>query len=210
MYCESFSAVDLCGARGDQWLFEGVTFALTPGDALLVRGPNGAGKSTLLRILAGLLPPADGETRYGFDSDRPPPLHFVGHANAIKQGLSVEKNAWFWARNAGLSRAAAAERLDTALAAFGLAGLRDVPARFLSAGQKRRLALARLLASPAALWVLDEPTTALDASSVALVEQALATHRAAGGMAVVATHQPLALPGAALLTLGPDNGDAGE
>ncbi len=201
MFSQSFSVTDLCGARGGFWLFEGIGFALHPGDVLLVRGANGAGKSTLLRILAGLLSPADGGITYGNANEQTPPLHFLGHTNAIKAGLTVAENIRFWAAFAGVGPEAQAHDAETALDAFNLQPLRDLPARYLSAGQKRRLALARLLASPAALWLLDEPTTALDTASVALFEQAIAVHCANGGMAVIATHQALSVPNAQSLNL---------
>jgi heme exporter protein A len=201
MFSQSFTVTDLCGARGGFWLFEGLTFALQPGEALLVRGANGAGKSTLLRILAGLLSPADGTIAYGLTDEQPPPLHFLGHTNAIKSGLSVEQNIQFWAEFAGVEASAQDEAIDATLDAFNLDGLRDLPARYLSAGQKRRLALARLVASPAPLWLLDEPTTALDTASTSLFEQAIQAHRKVGGMAIIATHQELSVPGAQSLNL---------
>lgn len=203
MFFQSFSVTGLCGARGDLWLFEGLSFGLGPGEALLIRGANGAGKSTLLRILAGLLSPASGSVTYGADGEAPPPLHFLGHANAIKLGLTVEQNARFWTAFANVPAAGRQDAVDAALDAFNLDALRDLPARYLSAGQKRRLALSRLVASPAPLWLLDEPATALDAASTALFEQAVAAHRAQGGMAVIATHQELSVPVAQALTLEP-------
>lgn len=197
-----FSAAGLCGARGGFYLFEELSFELTGGDALLVRGPNGAGKSTLLRILAGLMPPAGGAVHFAGQGEERPPLHYLGHANAIKLGLTVEQNIRFWAGFAPGGAASVDDALEDALDAFDLDRLRDLPARYLSAGQKRRLALARLMASPAPLWLLDEPVTALDARSVGLFEAAVARHREIGGMAVVATHQDLTMPGADDLNLG--------
>ncbi len=194
--------MDLCGARGAMVLFEDVSFTLRPGSALLIRGPNGAGKSTLLRILAGLLPPADGAVSFGKGDAELPARHYVGHANAIKQGLSVERHVRFWASFGPKRPECPTTTVDAALDVFNLEALRDLPARYLSAGQKRRLALSRLVASPAALWLLDEPVTALDAASVALFEQAVAAHRRAGGIAVIATHQELVVPDARNLTLG--------
>lgn len=194
MFSQSFSVTNLCGARGGLWLFDGLTFALQPGEALVVRGANGAGKSTLLRILAGLLSPADGSIVYGDRDEQSLPLHFLGHTNAIKSGLTVEQNIRFWAAFAGLGAAEGEAAVDAAADAFDLDLLRDLPARYLSAGQKRRLALARLIASPAPLWLLDEPTTALDTRSTSLFEQAVAEHRRMGGVAVIATHQDLSVP----------------
>jgi len=201
MYSETFSAADVSGARGGFILFEDLSFDLAPGGALMLRGPNGSGKSTLLRILAGLMPPADGRVRFGAEGEEPPPRHYLGHANAIKLALTAEENVRFWAGFAGPG-AALEERTDDALDAFNLDELRDLPARYLSAGQKRRLALARLAASPAPLWLLDEPVTALDTGSVRLFEAAVAAHRRAGGIAIIATHQDLAVPEARNLMLG--------
>ena len=203
MFVQTFSTTGLCGARGDHWLFEDIDFSLSPGDALLVTGPNGAGKSTLLRILAGLLPAADGHAEI-MPASAPDStaLHYLGHANAIKLALLVEENIGFWASLGLIGGAEKAAAIEQALNSFNLLELRDLPARFLSAGQKRRLALSRLLASPAPLWLLDEPTTALDTASTALFERAVATHRAQGGMAIVATHQPLDIPSAQQLHLG--------
>ena len=168
----------------------------------MVRGPNGAGKSTLLRILAGLLEPADGTVTYGSSDENVPPLHFLGHANAIKLGLTVEQNARFWAAFSGMQGSLIEPQIDAALTAYDMDELRDMPARYLSAGQKRRLALSRLAASPAPLWLLDEPTTALDTFSAGLFEQAVAAHRTMGGIAVIATHQEIAVPDAQELVLG--------
>lgn len=202
MYAATFSTAGLSGARGGFYLFEDLNLELAAGDALLVRGPNGAGKSTLLRILAGLMPPAGGVVHFAGPDEEPPARHYLGHTNAIKAGLTVEQNVRFWASFAANGETAVEDALEDALDAFDLDELRDLPARYLSAGQKRRLALARLMASPAPLWLLDEPVTALDTRSVGLFEAAVAHHRSVGGMAIVATHQDLAMPGAADLNLG--------
>jgi heme exporter protein A len=202
MYAATFSTAGLSGARGGFYLFEDLSLVLVAGDALLVQGANGTGKSTLLRILAGLMPPADGAVRFAGPGEEPPLRHYLGHSNAIKAGLTVEQNIRFWAGFAARRDAAVEDALEDALDAFDLDELRDLPARYLSAGQKRRLALARLLASPAPLWLLDEPVTALDTRSVGLFEAAVARHRQGGGMAIIATHQDLVMPGAADLNLG--------
>jgi heme exporter protein A len=212
-YSQRFHAQGLTGVRNGHCLFENIAFSLAPGAALLVTGPNGAGKSTLLRILAGLLPPAAGRSMLIRDgstaddgvqdeADSGLRLVYVGHANAIKAGLSVAQNVRFWAELAGGGAAERRDRGEAALAAFDLTDLADLPARYLSAGQKRRLALSRLVAMPAALWLLDEPSTALDAGSVALLEAAVGAHRTGGGIAVIATHQDLSVPGAERLVLG--------
>lgn len=196
-----FSASGLGCRRGQRLVFEGLGFALGPGEALTLRGPNGSGKSTLLRCLAGLLRPAAGAVAWEGRpvADEPEAhrrrLHYVGHQDAVKPPLTVGENLAFWARLHGGHAVAAA------LAAFGLADLAGYPARLLSAGQRRRLALARLLAWPAPLWLLDEPTAGLDAESVGRFAAAAAEHRAAGGILLLATHDDSPLPGAGRLSL---------
>ena len=168
-------------------------------------GGNGAGKSTLLRILAGLLSPADGTIAYGLTEEQPPPLHFLGHTNAIKSGLSVEQNIQFWAEFAGVDASAQDEAIDATLDAFNLDGLRDLPARYLSAGQKRRLALARLVASPAPALAAgradDRARYGLGRACSLPARQA--AHRAQWrGMAVIATHRDLAFEATRRLRMG--------
>ncbi|MBW8270881.1 heme ABC exporter ATP-binding protein CcmA [Caldovatus aquaticus] len=200
-------ARELACVRGERGaVFAGLSFRLEAGGALLVTGPNGAGKSTLLRVLAGLLPAAAGQVLWrGEDiaADRAAHarrLRYVGHQDGLKPGLTVRENLAFYARLWGGGTAPALE-------AMGLAPLAGLPARMLSAGQRRRLALARLaLGAPpgaggAALWLLDEPTTGLDAASVARLARLLERHRAQGGLVVAATHLPLPLPDAAELRL---------
>jgi heme exporter protein A len=178
-----------------------VSFSLAPGEALLVTGPNGAGKTSLLRQIAGLLPLAHGTLRLeGGEPDAiiPELCHYVGHANAVKASLTVEENLAFWADFLG----ARTPDLKAALAAFGLESLADLPAGLLSAGQKRRLALARLLAATRPIWLLDEPQTSLDAASVDLLDTALRNHLEAGGIAIVASHAALPTKLGKHLTLG--------
>ena len=195
---------ELACVRGERLVFEGVSFAVTSGEALVLRGANGSGKSTLLRVIAGLLRHASGTItwRGAAVSDDPEAWHaalcFVGHLDAVKPLFTVTENLAFWA---GL-RGAGQDNLTSSLAQFGLADLADVPARFLSAGQKRRLGLARLLATAVPIWLLDEPTVSLDAESVAALAAAMAEHRAAGGLVVAATHAELGLDAAQILTLG--------
>ena len=186
--------------RGERLVFSGLDFRLPAGGALLLTGANGAGKSTLLRLVAGLVPPIEGELLWdGADAlaDRPGHarrLRYLSHADALKPSLSVRENLAFFARLWGGA-------VEPALASVGLLDLADLPARVLSSGQKRRLALARLALSPAALWLLDEPTVGLDAASVARLGPLLAAHRAAGGAVMAATHLPLPLPDAVELRL---------
>lgn len=195
-----FAAGDLAAFRGERLVFERISFRLAPGGALLLVGPNGAGKSTLLRLLAGLLPPAAGTLLWGGApalADRATHatrLAYLGHQDAVKPALSVEENLRFFARNPSCP-------IGAALAALDLAALADLPARFLSAGQRRRVALARLPLSGAPLWLLDEPTNGLDARAVARLGRVLASHRAAGGLVIAATHLPLPLPEAEELSL---------
>jgi heme exporter protein A len=163
-----------------------VSLVVPDGGALLLLGANGAGKSTLLRVLAGLKRPEAGRVLWrGLPVDEPGAVAYLGHLDALKPGLTARENLAFPPAS------------DIAFDALGLAPLADVPARMLSAGQKRRLALARLIGRGAGLWLLDEPTLGLDAASVAALGDLLAAHRAAGGAVVAATHLPLPLPGAA-------------
>jgi heme exporter protein A len=187
--------------RGERVVFAELSFRCAAGEALVLTGANGAGKSTLLRLLAGLLAPLEGSLRWnGADAlaDRAAHarrLRYVSHQDALKPALTARENLAFAARLAGGD-------VDAALATLGLAALADLPARVLSAGQQRRLALARLALAPASaavgaaaapLWLLDEPTVGLDAASVALFGRLLAAHRAAGGMVIATTHLPLPL-----------------
>jgi heme exporter protein A len=166
-------------------LFEGVSFVLAPGDAALVTGPNGAGKSSLIRVAAGLLTPAAGAI------EGSAPRALLGEAAALDPELSLAAALRFWAEIDGR-----ADAVPTALEAVGLAALAQVPVRLLSTGQRRRAALARVVASGAPIWLLDEPANGLDIESVRALEGLIAAHRANGGIALVATHLPLALPDA--------------
>jgi heme exporter protein A len=197
------SVSDLSCSRGGRPVLRGIGFALRDGETLVLRGPNGAGKSTLLRALAGLLPATgrielDGSTDADARAER---LAFAGHLDAVKLQLTVAENLAFWAALTGGSAAAA-------LAAFDLAPLADRPAHLCSAGQRRRLGLARLLLAPRRLWLLDEPTVALDAAAEARLLAAIRAHAAAGGLTVVATHAALDLDAARTLALAPEAADA--
>ena len=198
-----FSGRALVCARGDRAVFSSLDFALGAGDVLLVTGPNGSGKSSLLRMMAGLLPPVSGDIEWegaNIAEDREAHaarLHYVGHLDAVKLALTVAENLRFWAalRPAGQDPGSALEQ-------FGISALADLPARFLSAGQRRRLALARVTVSEAPLWLLDEPTVALDAEGVADVHAAIRKHCADGGSCVVSTNAPLDFPDANGLDMG--------
>jgi heme exporter protein A len=186
-----FAGQNLACRRGERLVFCGLSFRVAAGEALLLRGPNGSGKSSLLRCMAGLLAPVAGTQTW---DDRPLALdpdghrgrlRYLGHQDAVKPALSVLENLALWQQLHGLSDAAALRR---ALAALGLDPLAELPARLLSAGQRRRVALARLLAAPAPLWLLDEPTTALDDDGVARFARMVGDHRAGGGLAVLSSH----------------------
>jgi heme exporter protein A len=200
-----FEARDLACQRGERLLFAGLDFRLAAGEALLLTGANGSGKSSLLRLAAGLLRPAAGAFFWqGQPVRRDGEAHrrrlvYLGHADALKAGLTVYENLRFWADLAGLARQTAEAAIGHALDMLDLASLRGLPARFLSAGQRRRLTLARLLLLPTEimpLWLLDEPTNALDAQSQSRLLGLLRGHLAAGGMIMLASHEALdVLPG---------------
>lgn len=168
----------------------------------MLSGPNGSGKSSLLRLMAGLTPPAEGRLAWGgIDIGEDPAahrarLHFIGHSDALKLVLSARETLAFWTAMRGISTDAGA-----ALTQFGLAKAADLPCRYLSAGQRRRLVLARLVAAPAALWLLDEPLTSLDGEGTSQLMAAIAAHRAGGGRVVLSTHVPLELGDAMRLSL---------
>ncbi len=173
---------DLCVARGGLPVLEGLSFALAPGQALILRGPNGSGKTTLLRTLAGLQPPLSGEISAGEDQ-----IAYAAHSDGLKAMLTVTENLRFWADVFGQSD------IEPAIAAFSLGPLRDRLAGTLSAGQKRRLGLARMLVTGRPIWMLDEPTVSLDADAVALFAEAVRAHLGSGGAALIATHIDLGL-----------------
>jgi heme exporter protein A len=172
----------LAVARGGVTLLAGIDVEVAPGAALLLRGPNGAGKTTLLRTLAGLQPPRAGRVQPGPDA-----MAYASHADGLKAALSVDENLAFWARVHGH------HDIGPARAAFDLQPLADRPAAALSAGQKRRLGLARLVLTRRPVWLLDEPTVSLDTVSVGRFADAVRAHLATGGIAVIATHIDLGL-----------------
>ena len=179
-----------CG-RGGMALSRDLTFSVEPGQCLLLRGPNGTGKTTLLLTLAGIVSPLEGSFALQGAEGESPMLHYCGHRNAVKPRLSVWENLEFWRSMNGPTGIAA----DAALAEVGLGKLRDLDAGYLSAGQTRRLALARLLVSLRPLWLLDEPTAALDSAGHELVSKLIDRHLDMGGLAIAATHDPITLPG---------------
>ena len=206
-----FEGRDLTCVRGERHVFAGLGFAVPQGGALILHGPNGSGKSSLLRLMAGLLKPALGGLAWG---DRPVSddpeghrarLQYLGHLDAVKPVLSAAENLTFWASaqdgGRGGGRGGGQGVVAAALERFGLTDLADVPARVLSAGQRRRLALARLFLAPVDLWLLDEPTVGLDEDSIGRLQTGLADHRKDGGRVVVATHTAIDLPGAERLDL---------
>ncbi|WPZ36025.1 heme ABC exporter ATP-binding protein CcmA [Thalassobaculum sp. OXR-137] len=200
------TASELAVIRGGRPVFAGLSLALDVGGALRLAGPNGGGKSTVLRVVAGLLAPLRGRVNWnGAPIGDDPAAHgrriaYLGHADALKSALTARENAETLLAVAGRR---SQETLDRAFALLDLERLADLPAGWLSAGQRRRVALARVVASGAPLWLLDEPTVGLDAASVAALERAIAGHRSAGGMVIAATHIALDLgPGDATLDPG--------
>ncbi len=197
-----FDGEGLRCVRGQRVVFDRLGFALAPGQALVLTGANGSGKSSLLRLMAGLARPAAGRIAWDGAPIAADPeghgtrLHYVGHLDAVKLALGVRENLSVWAGLHGVTGP-----VDAALDRVGLGALAGLPARYLSAGQRRRLALSRLFAAPAPLWLLDEPSVALDRESVAMLIGAIAAHRATGGICVVSTNVDLAITDAATLDL---------
>ncbi len=188
-------ADNLSVERGGRVIVSGVSFAVRQGDALLLTGANGAGKTTLLRALAEFLPLSSGTIRVdGGDAEKSlaEQAHAIGHANAVKAHLTVGENVLFWSRFLD-GDDGAGQRAAAALEAFALSDLEDFPASYLSAGQKRRVGLARLLAAPRPIWLLDEPTVSLDAASSARLARVVNAHTSSGGIVIAATHLPLGL-----------------
>lgn len=178
-------------ARGGRVLFDALDLMLEPGDAALVTGPNGVGKSSLLRLCAGLLAPTGGDI--AVEGERA----LLTEDHSLDPELPLTRALRFWAGIDG-----GRDRVAAAIERVGLGGLEAVPVRFLSTGQRKRAGLARMIASGAGLWLLDEPVNGLDAEGVAMLDAVIAEHRAGGGIAVVASHLPLGLEGAQAIVLG--------
>lgn len=203
---------NLACRRGGRKIFEGLAFRVEPGEALIVTGPNGAGKSSLLRLLGGLVRPAAGVIHWGEANIAADPVEhrartaYLGHLDAIKPRATVQDHLTLATVLAGTDAATVPE----VAARVGLGRLLARPGRLLSAGQRRRVALGRLLLAEARLWLLDEPTNALDADGQALLIDLLKRHLAGGGLIVASTHQPLALPARSLALAGAVSPQAAE
>ncbi|HTQ82420.1 MAG TPA: heme ABC exporter ATP-binding protein CcmA [Pseudolabrys sp.] len=194
-------AENLACQRGGREVFAGLNFALPAGEALLVTGRNGAGKSSLLRLIAGLVRVSAGKIELSggaADSSIGEQAHYLGHQDAVKGSLTLAENLRFWIEFLG-----GGKPVEAALGAVDLAPLADLPAAYLSAGQRRRLSIARLYAVARPLWLLDEPTTALDTASQARLATLMQEHLAGGGLIAAAAHGPIGLEGARELRLGP-------
>jgi heme exporter protein A len=186
------SATDLACRRGGRDVFAGVNFSVASGESLAIRGRNGAGKSSLLRMVVGLVRVASG--RLSLEGGDPEltigeQAHYLGHLDALKPSLSVAENLQFWSAFFGADNAG----LNEPLRAVGLDALADLPAAYLSAGQRRRLSIARLLAVKRSLWLLDEPTSTLDAAAQVRLAEIMQAHLAGGGIILAATHGALGL-----------------
>ncbi len=189
---------DLSCVRGGRVVFNGLSLQLQDGAGIELTGPNGSGKSSLLRVLAGFIPPAAGSIRLEGGEDEASlgeQCHYVGHLNGVKRALSVQENLTFWEQYLG------GKDVNNALAAFDLENLAHIPAGMLSAGQARRLGLARLELAYRPLWLLDEPSVSLDAGSQKILSKSINAHIKAGGMVIAATHTPLGVKFAQSLKL---------
>lgn len=203
------SSENLACIRGERLVFSGIGFAVKAGEMLVVTGANGSGKTSLLRIVCGLLEAAEGEIRWSGSSAQSlgeeyfAKLAYLGHQNGLKEDLSAAENIRYWTGISGT--VVAPDEARRALARLGLGGREDFPVRWLSQGQKRRAALARLLVAKRPLWVLDEPFAGLDRASTMTVESLLQEHLERGGMAMLTTHQDLGAVAATVRHLGLDH-----
>lgn len=193
------TAEDLAARRGGRMVFEGLSFAVGAGETLAVTGPNGAGKSTLLRVVAGLLAPAAGSI--ALEPEREAgvggAVHYLGHLEALKPAFTIAENLAFWRRLYG-----GGGDIEDAVEDVGLGGLSHLPVATLSAGQKRRVAIARLLIIDRPVWLLDEPATALDAAAEEMLGRLITRHLDTGGLVLAAIHRPLAIQPTATIRLG--------
>ncbi len=195
----SLSVEGLACIRGGRAVFGGLSFAGAGGDAIELHGPNGAGKSSLLRLLAGLLHPAAGTIAWtGGDGASRPPLAYCGHRDPVKAWLTVAEQLAWWRDLEGSGS------VEAAAGAMGIDPLLNIAGGLLSAGQRRRLALARLALADAPVWLLDEPAVSLDEAGAGLLLDMIGRHRARGGMVIVATHLPTGLPDARTVPLAGD------
>lgn len=192
-------AEGLSARRGEDLIFQDISFEIASGEALVVKGPNGSGKSTLLRVLAGLLPAEKGTTKLLAAAQPVERLseaaHYLGHRNAMKRELTVEENLAFWKAFLGDFAGGTGASVDEAAESVGLGGILHLPFGYLSAGQQRRMAMAKLLVAWRPVWILDEPTAALDAAAEAMFAGLVTAHLSRSGIAIAATHQPLGLEG---------------
>ncbi len=194
-------AENLAARRGEDLIFVNISFHLAPGDTLILTGPNGSGKSTLLRVVAGLLRQEKGTVTFvdssGGEDRRPGEAsHYLGHRNAMKNELTVAENLTFWKDFLGDGDGGSSLTTEEAADAVGLPGITHLPFGYLSAGQQRRFAFAKLLVAHRPIWILDEPTAALDTAADHLFAQLIEEHRGRGGIVLAATHQPLGLDNA--------------
>lgn len=192
-------AEGLSARRGEDLIFQDISFEIASGEALVVKGANGSGKSTLLRVLAGLLPVEKGSVNLLAAAQPVERLseaaHYLGHRNAMKRELTVDENLSFWKAFFGDFAGGAGVSVDEAAESVGLGGIVHLPFGYLSAGQQRRMAMAKLLVAWRPVWILDEPTAALDAAAETMFAGLVTAHLARGGIAIAATHQPLGLEG---------------
>lgn len=192
------SAENLAARRGEDLIFVSISFNLTAGKALILTGPNGAGKSTLLRVVAGLLAPEKGRVTFidnkGGSDRRPGEVsHYLGHRNAMKNELTVAENLTFWKQFLGDDEGGSGLSIEDAADAVGLGGIIHLPFGYLSAGQQRRMAFAKFLVAYRPVWILDEPTAALDSAAERVLTELISRHQKDGGLVLAATHQPLGL-----------------